>query len=66
MQIRLNGHATEISEQCTIADLVTKCDLNGRRLAVEVNRELVPRSQFETYRLNADDQVEMIQAVGGG
>lgn len=66
MQIILNGTSIEIPEDLAMAELIARLNLAGKRLAVEVNQELVPRSQFESHRLAADDQVEIIHAVGGG
>ncbi|HSH30874.1 MAG TPA: sulfur carrier protein ThiS [Thiohalobacter sp.] len=40
--------------------------LNGQRLAVEVNREILPRSEFAEHRFQAGDRVEIVRAIGGG
>ena len=66
MQITVNGTATEIPDGLSMAGLIDQLQLNGRRLAVEINEALVPRSLFESHRLAADDRVEIIHAVGGG
>jgi sulfur carrier protein len=66
MQIMLNGTPTEVAEALTMADLIEALQLGDRRLAVEVNAELVPRSRFQEHRLEPQDQVEIIHAVGGG
>ena len=66
MKIELNGDAFEITEAATIATLLEQLALNGRRLAVEVNEDIVPRSQHGEYRLNAGDRVEVVHAIGGG
>jgi sulfur carrier protein len=66
MQIHLNGIPTQVMEPCTLADLIATLDLAGRRLAVEVNEELVPRSRFGEQALAPGDRVEIIHAVGGG
>jgi sulfur carrier protein len=47
-------------------DLVEKLGLQGRRIAMEVNEEIVPRSSYETYQFKENDKVEIIHAVGGG
>jgi thiamine biosynthesis protein ThiS len=41
-------------------------ELQGKRLALEVNQELVPRSQFATFVLQPNDAVEIVHAIGGG
>jgi sulfur carrier protein len=66
MQIHVNGNPTQVMEPCTLADLIATLDLAGRRLAVEVNEELVPRSRFAEQVLAPGDRVEIIHAVGGG
>ncbi len=66
MYIFLNGNKKEISEGLTTARLVDELGLNDQRIAVEINQELVVRSAFTTYVLQAGDHVEIIQAIGGG
>jgi sulfur carrier protein len=66
MQITVNGSPIEIPDGLSMAGLIDRLALSGRRMAVEVNEELVPRSLFESHRLAADDRVEIIHAVGGG
>jgi sulfur carrier protein len=66
MQIILNGAATEVADALTMAELIVQLQLADRRLAVEVNAELVPRSRFGEHRLAPQDRVEIIHAVGGG
>lgn len=66
MQIIINGAPTEVPEDLPMSDLIARLDLSGRRLAVEVNQELVPRGQFAGHRLRPGDRVEIIHAVGGG
>ena len=71
MQIQLNGepYALEVPDgegQITLGHLVSALDLGGRRLAIEVNEELVPRSEHASFRLSPGDRVEIVQAIGGG
>jgi len=66
MQIIINGKPAEIPDDLSMAGLIEHLQLVGKRLAVEVNEELVPRSRFESHRLVPDDRVEVIHAVGGG
>lgn len=58
----LNGAADKV----TVADLVAELNLTGRRLAVEVNREIVPKSEHGTHTLQEGDIVEVVHAIGGG
>lgn len=66
MQIQLNGDAHELAEGSTLAALVAALDLAGKRIAVELNGEIAPRSQHATVTLRAGDRVEIVQAIGGG
>lgn len=66
MQITVNGSPIEIPDGLSMAGLIDRLALSGRRMAVEVNEELVPRSLFESHRLATNDRVEIIHAVGGG
>ena len=50
----------------TVADLVTELGLDRRKVAVERNLEIVPRSLHETVRLADGDRIEIVQFVGGG
>ena len=52
--------------ELSVAGLIEALDLGGRRVAVAVNGEVVPRSGFTGRRLAADDRVEILEAVGGG
>ncbi|MCV6637814.1 sulfur carrier protein ThiS [Candidatus Albibeggiatoa sp. nov. NOAA] len=66
MDIQLNGEPKQIIEQATVQDLLADLGLTQKRLAVEVNQEIVPRSQFEQHILNPNDKVEIVHAIGGG
>ncbi len=66
MEIILNGESRQIAEQATISDLIAELQLLGRRLAVEVNLEIVPRSTHTEHILQAGDRVEIVHAIGGG
>lgn len=66
MQILLNGETRDIAEAGTLADLIATLDLAGRRIAVELNGEIAPRSQHATLTLRTGDRVEIVHAIGGG
>jgi len=66
MQIVLNGEDTELEEGANLAQLLEQRGFSGRRLAVEVNGEIVPRSEYEHHRLEPADRVEVVHAIGGG
>ncbi|WP_417530039.1 sulfur carrier protein ThiS [Marinobacter lipolyticus] len=66
MQVQVNGDGLELPTEATIADLIEHMALTGKRLAVEVNEDIVPRSQHPDFRLNEGDRVEVVHAIGGG
>jgi sulfur carrier protein len=66
MQIYLNGQPHECTSTATVAALLTDAGYAGRRVAVEVNREIVPRSLHAQHTLHEGDRVEIVQAIGGG
>ena len=65
MKLTVNGDILTL-DGSTIADLVTQLNLAGRRLAVEVNRDIVPKSQHADFTLKDGDVVEIVHAIGGG
>tara|TARA_R110002096_G_scaffold14698_3_gene51721 strand:+ start:191 stop:412 length:222 start_codon:yes stop_codon:yes gene_type:complete len=66
MQVQVNGDAMELPEEVTVAVLIERMALVGKRFAVEVNEDIVPRSQHSTFSLNEGDKVEVVHAIGGG
>ena len=66
IQIQLNGATREFAAPLTLAQLVDSLELAGKRLAIERNGEIVPRSRFAEARLNDGDRIEVVIAVGGG
>ena len=66
MRIQLNGEPYELPEGETVAALLTRLELTGRRVAVELNLDIVPRSQHDATGLTEGDQVEVVHAIGGG
>ena len=66
MQVSVNGEPRELAAATTIAQLLAQLGLAGRRLAVEVNEDIVPRSAHDTTILRDGDRVEIVHAIGGG
>jgi sulfur carrier protein len=67
MQLIINGKARNFeSVSFSVANLVTTLALEGKRLAIERNGEIVPRSQFAEMQLADGDKLEIVGAVGGG
>lgn len=66
MKIMLNGQEKSVKAPLTVSSLLQDMGLGDRRVAVEVNREIVPRSQHEEFQLQENDRVEVVFAIGGG
>jgi sulfur carrier protein len=66
IEIQLNGESLCLVEGCSLGQLVEQQALSGKRIAIEVNGDLVPRSEHQSHRLEAGDRVEIVQAIGGG
>jgi len=66
MKITVNGESKSYVEGVTIADVVSESGLQGKRIAVELNKEIVPYDQYDAHPLNDGDRLEIVQAIGGG
>lgn len=66
MNIRLNGTPLAVPAPSTLTDLLAAQGLAARRVAVEVNGEIVPRGRHAEHLLAEGDVVEIVQALGGG
>lgn len=65
-EVVVNGSARRIAAGTTVADLVGQLGLGGRRVAVERNREVVPRARHREVSLEPGDRLEVVTFVGGG
>lgn len=66
MNIVLNGQTFAAADGCSVATLADQLHLAGKRYAVEINGDIVPRSIHHETRLHDGDCVEIVQAIGGG
>ncbi len=66
MEIIVNGESRQVPQDYTAAQLVAEMGLEGRRIAMEVNLEIVPRSTYATHPFQPGDRIEIVHAVGGG
>ena len=64
--IVLNGKNKQLDSNTSIIQLLENLDLSGKRLAVEVNQQIIPRGDFAGHFLKEQDKVEIVQAIGGG
>jgi sulfur carrier protein len=66
MDILLNGKPRLLAGPTTVLQLLQADELDVRRVAVELNEEIVPRSQHQAQQLQPGDRVEIVHAIGGG
>jgi thiazole synthase len=66
MKIQVNGDNREYGENCTVADVIADLGLTGKRIAVELNKEILPFTQHATQPIHDGDRLEIVQAIGGG
>ncbi len=66
MTLHINGEPREFSDGLTVATLVAQLGMKPDRVAVELNLQIVPRSQWEATMLKQGDKLEVVHFVGGG
>jgi sulfur carrier protein len=66
MQIEVNGKPRDVQRGQSVADLLTELDLDGRLIVVELNRQIVRRTERSEMVLQPDDRIEIVHFVGGG
>lgn len=66
MDVVVNGEPRAVAGGTSITALLALLELGGRRVAVAINRSVVPRTRFEGTLLEDGDRVEILEAVGGG
>ncbi|MCK5831470.1 MAG: sulfur carrier protein ThiS [Methylococcales bacterium] len=65
MKISINGDIRDYSDDSVVADIVDEMGLTGKRIAIELNKEILPHDQYK-IKLQVNDQLEIVQAIGGG
>lgn len=66
MQIIVNGEQRDVLDGLSARQLVADMGITGKRIAMEVNLEIVPRSSYAEHIFKNGDKVEIVHAVGGG
>jgi sulfur carrier protein len=66
IEIQVNGEPRRVADPATVAALLDEMQLTGKRLAVERNGEIVPKSRHAATSLISGDRLEIVVAVGGG
>jgi len=66
MNIIVNGQSRPVADNCKVDDLIEEMGLSGKRIAVELNKEILPFDRFPDKSLQEGDRVEIVRAIGGG
>ncbi|PWG63152.1 thiamine biosynthesis protein ThiS [Spiribacter halobius] len=66
IEILLNGEPYRLPPGACVGDLLETLELAGRRVAIELNEEVLPRSEHASHPLQPGDRVEVVRAIGGG
>lgn len=66
IQLTINGQPQQFETPINVTQLIDRLALHGKRIAIECNGEIVPRSRFSEQMLAHGDQLEVVVAVGGG
>jgi thiamine biosynthesis protein ThiS len=66
VQVQVNGESREVAENSTLTTLISDLALPAQRIAVELNRSVVRRSEWPTTELNEGERIEVVHFVGGG
>jgi sulfur carrier protein len=66
IEVTINGRSHRFAAQATLADVIRELKLGPRAVAVEVNRQLIPRQRHGEHRIRAGDELEIVSLAGGG
>ena len=65
-KIQLNGKKISIKSKVTIYDLLKKFKLNDKKIAIELNRVIIPKTNYKKKFLKSNDKLEVVHFIGGG
>ena len=66
MNITLNGDAQQLNDGICLNQLIEQLNIKGRRIAVEINQQIIPKSEHLAYEIKDGDRIEIVHAIGGG
>ena len=66
MQIQINGETTEIAGEMSVSELLASLRIDPEQVAVEMNRQVVPRATWQEARVSSGAAIEIVRFVGGG
>jgi sulfur carrier protein len=66
LDVIVNGESRILAGSVTVKELIQDMDLQGKRIAIEINGEIVPASQHSRVQISDGDHIEIVGAIGGG
>ncbi len=66
IDIHVNGQARRVAVGSTVSELLAELDLSGRTVVVELNRQIIRRTEIEAMVIESGDRIELVHFVGGG
>ena len=66
MQVKINGQAAELPDNCSVKELLLARKLPSDVVIIELNGEIINRGKWESLKLNPDDSLELIRIISGG
>ena len=66
IQIYINGKKKNINSNCNLIDILKEYSLINKLVAVEINQEVIPKSNYKTITINKNDKIEILELIGGG
>ena len=66
MIVYINGETREYADKSSVADVIRDMGLTGKKIAIELNKEILPFQQYDSQMLQAEDRLEIVHAIGGG
>ena len=66
IQIYINGKKKNINVNHNLINILEDFSLQNKLVAIELNREVVPKSKYKTKRINQNDRIEILELIGGG
>lgn len=66
MNITVNGSQHSFPPEASLTQLLELLEMQDKRIALEINKEVIPKGEYGSYTLNEGDNIEIIQAIGGG
>ena len=66
IQIYINGKKKNININCNLINILEEYSLKNKMVAIEINKEVIPKSNYKTKKINKNDRIEILELIGGG